>query len=240
MKGMSFQNGVEFRITIDGESWSQGETIRGRLESKPSASGMVLLTEGTDKKVKSKSADAFVVLAEKNFTQAPFEWDFEIPIDARITDKSGGLYILYGHGETIEKLGQLRLNILPHTLLKDLIDLFSTHFRFALKSFTAGKKGLTEVKLDPPSGKEWSMLEQLTVLGKNNGSELECKFLFQRNEVDATKGGLASKSVKREVTRTWKTKLIIHDFNQRLNKETMTSEIEKIIAEYRDAGWLSS
>jgi len=46
--------------------------------------------------------------------------------------------------------------------------------------------------------------------------------------------------VKREVSRSWKLKQIIHDFNQRLNKEVMTVEIEKVISEYREAGWLNS
>jgi hypothetical protein len=88
MKGMSFQNGVEFRITIEGESWTPGSTIQGRIESKPSAKGMVILAEGIDKKVKAKSPDAFVVLNEITLTQAPFDWHFELPMDSRISDKS--------------------------------------------------------------------------------------------------------------------------------------------------------
>jgi hypothetical protein len=201
---------------------------------------MVILAEGTDKKVKAKSPDAFVVIAEQDLQNAPFEWSFTLPLDSRISDKNGALYLLYGHGQNIEKLGQLRLNILPHSHLKDLIDLLCSHFRFALKTISASKKGMIEIKLDPPSSKEWSMLEQLVIQGKITESELECKFQFHRNEVDATKGGLASKSVKREIDREWKIKMIIHDFNQRLNKEVMTSEMDQVIAEYRDAGWLSS
>lgn len=240
MKGMSFQNGVEFRVSINGESWSQGDTIQGRMESKPLAPGMIYLAEGVDKKVKAKTPDAFIVLQEYELTQAPFDWKFQLPVDTRISDKSGALYILYGHGENIEKLGQLRLNILPHSHLKDLFDLLTAHFRFAFKSISAGKKGTIEVKFDPPSAKDWAMLEQLVLVCKTTEKEIDCKFQFHRNEVDATKGGLASKSVKREVSRTWNTKAVIHDFNQRLNKDVMTIEFEKVISEYRNAGWLSS
>jgi len=240
MKGMSFQNGVEFRITIEGESWAQGDHIQGKIESKPAAKGLIYLAEGVDKKVKSKSPDAFIVLQEHESTQAPYEWKFQLPIDTRISDKTGALYILYGHGENIEKLGQLRLNIVPHPHLKDLMDLLTTEFRFALKSVSAGKKGTVEVKFDPPSAKDWAMLEQLVLICKFSNTELDCKFQFHRNEVDATKGGLSTKSAKREISRTWNTKAITHDFNQRLNKDVMTVEIEKVISEYRDAGWLSS
>ena len=240
MKGMSFQNGVEFRITIEGESWNQGASIQGRIESKPAAKAQIVLAEGLDKKVKAKSPDAFIVLEEAESASAPYDWSFTLPIDCRISDKSGSLYILYGHGENIEKLGQLRLNILPHPVVADMIDLLSTHFRFAFKSWSAGKSSSTEAKMDPPSSKDWAMLESLTVLCKTNSDSLDCKFQFQRNEVDATKGGLATKSVKREVSRSWKLKQIVHDFNQRLNKEVITAEIEKVILEYREAGWLNS
>ena len=84
------------------------------------------------------------------------------------------------------------------------------------------------------------MLEGLTILSKISSDSIDCKFQFQRKEVDATKGGLATKSVKREITRQWKINQIEHDFNRRLNKDIMTIEIEKIISDYRDAGWLSS
>lgn len=240
MKGMSFQNGVEFKITIEGESWSPGDLIQGKIESKPVAKAQVILAEGTDKKVKAKSPDAFVVLEEAVTQSAPYEWKFQLPIDARISDKSGALYVLYGHGENMEKLGQLRLNILPHILFKDLIDLLTAHFRFAFKSMSAGKAGTTEVKLDPPGNKDWSMLEQLVLQLKMNAETMDIKFQFHRQEVDATKGGLATKSTKREITRSWNISQIILSFNQRLDKEILTVEIEKVIAEYRDSGWLGS
>jgi hypothetical protein len=239
MKGMSFQNGVEFRISIDGESWSQGDLIRGKIESKPASKPQVILAEGVDKKVKLKSPDAFVILEESVIQTAPSEWSFQLPIDSRISDKSGALYLLYGHGENLEKLGQLRLNILPHIHFKDLIDVLTHHFRFALKSMNAGKTGTTEIKFSPPS-KDWQMLDELVLFLKINADVMDVKFQFHRQEVDALKGGLATKSVKREITRHWKIPQIILSFNQRIDKEIITAELDKVVAEYREAGWLSS
>ena len=240
MKGLSFQNGVEFKITIEGESWSQGDLILGKIESKPVAKTQVMLAEGTDKKVKIKSPDAFIILQEAVTESAPYEWKFQLPIDARISDTKGALYLLYGHGENIEKLGQLRLNILPHILIKDLMDLITAHFRFSLKGTNAGKSGTTEVKFGPPSSNDWKMLDELVLQLKINDGVLDAKFVFHRQEVDALKGGLATKSVKREVVRSWNVSQIIHNFNQRLDKEILAIEVDKVIAEYRDAGWLSS
>ncbi len=240
MKGVSFQNGVEFKITIDGESWAQGDTICGKIESKPAASVHVYLVEGIDKKVKAKSADAFVVLNEQKADQGPMEWKFDTSLDSRISDKAGSLYVLYGNQENLEKLGLLRLNIIPHLIIRDLIDLCGSHFRFVPKGFTFTKAGETEVKLDPPATQEWTSLEQLQIFFEMRNDTLHARFLFHKKEIDATKGGIATHIVKREFKRDWKLALIVHDFNQRLNKEILTIELEKVVAEYKDAGWLTS
>jgi hypothetical protein len=65
MKGMNSQNGVEFRIQFEGETWAQGDTLRGVLVSKPEQKLRVVLAEGIDKKVRSKSEDAYRILDEK-------------------------------------------------------------------------------------------------------------------------------------------------------------------------------
>lgn len=239
MKGVSFQNGVEFKIQIEGESWQPGDLIKGQIESKPLAEGSLYFVEGIDKKIKTKSADAFIILKEQNAKTLPQEWEYSIPMDARISDKNGSLYLLYGRGDALEKLGLLKLNIIPHLLIRDLIALICGNFRFAQKNLSAGKKGLAEIKLDPPGVKEWAMLEQLVLFAKISDSHLECNFQFHRKEVDATKGGLATKTVKREIKKEWKRNEITYDFNQRLNTEVMMVEIEKIIAEYRSQGWLA-
>jgi len=240
MKGVSFQNGVEFRVVIEGESWSQGALIQGKIEAKPIAQTQVLLAEGMDKKVKLKSPDAFIILEEALIKTSPYEWKFQLPIDARISDTKGSLYLLYGHGENIEKLGQLRLHILPHLMLRDLSDLITSHFRFALKTISSGKSGGTEFKFGPPSNNDWKMLDELALQLKISPEILDVKFIFHRQEVDALKGGLATKSVKREVIRSWNIPQIILSFNQRLDKEILAIEIDKVISEYRNAGWLSS
>ncbi len=240
MRGVSFQNGVEFKISIEGESWSQGDRITGKIESKPIAPAFLYLAEGNDKKVKAKSADAFVVLEEWPSATAPFDWKFELPLDARISDKSGSLYLLYGKTENLETLGFLRLPINPHQHVKDLIDLMTAEFRFALKSVNHHKSGSVEIKLEPSGTKDWASLEALYLFVKLNEKILEVKFQFHRNEIDALKGGVATKIVKREFNRQWETSKIVHDFNQRLNKDVAKVEVERVIAEYRKMGWLSS
>jgi hypothetical protein len=239
MKGLSFQNGVEYKINIDGESWSQGDSISVTLESKTPSSLNLFLAEGVDKKVKAKSPDAFTVLEKFSSETSPLKQTIALPLSARISDKSGSLYVLYGKEEQTEKLGQLRLNVIPHLLIRDFIDLMTAHFRFAQKTTSAGKNDEVEVKLDPSGSKEWASLEQLLLRVQITEETMEVYFQFHRSEVDPTKGGLSSISVKREVTRTWNLSEIVHDFNQRLNKEVTTAAVEAVFAEYRSAGWLA-
>lgn len=240
MKGTSFQNGVEFKVTVEGENWSPGEIIRGQVETKPSGVAQVFLAEGIDKKVKLKSADAFVILNETALKKTPYAWEFQLEMNTRVSDKHGSLYLLYGSGDAIEKFGHLRLNIIPHLLLRDLSDLLTAEFRFANPVFSQGRSKTTELKLGPPEVKEWTMLDQLVIQLTLSVQALDAKFIFDRKEIDPTRGGLSTVLVKREVTRRWLRSELIHDFNRRLNKEIMAAEFEKVVKEYRDAGWLST
>ena len=245
MKGVSFQNGIEFKIVIEGETWSQGDTLCGKLEGisrNPNQTAKALkvyLAEGNDKKVKAKTAGAFKILAELKSDEASLSWSFPLSLTARVSDGKGSLYIVYGNGDALETMGQLRLNIVPHLHLRDLSDVLSSHFRFVTKSITAGKDGWTEMKLEAPSAKEWAFLDLLVLQVQITAETLEAKFIFHRKEVDAMKAGLSTKITQREVERAWDLPKLIHDFNQRLNKEAATGCIENVFSEYSGTGgWL--
>lgn len=245
MKGISFQNGVEFKIHIEGESWSQGDTIEGSLEAVVRNAGAtppllhVLLADGVDKKIKAKSDDAFQVLEKAQAGSGPLSWKFTLPLHARVTDKNGSLYVLYGSSENATTLGQLKLNILPHLHLREIIEVLTHHFRFVVKTIISGKKGFVEFKLDPPDTRDWVSLEQLVLSLKHENETISAKFNFRRNEVDSVKAGLQTKKTQREIERAWEISKIVHGFNQRLNKDEATTSIDEVIAQYKTAGWLS-
>jgi hypothetical protein len=246
MKGISFQNGIEFKVVVEGESWAQGDCISATLEATTKNAGATLpplhlfFAEGTDKKVKLKSADAFKILEKSSTEKSPLAFQFQLPTDARVSDTKGSLYVVYGGSEQLETLGQLRLTITMHQHLRDLVDILVMHFRFAQKGISAGKKGLTEIKLDPPASKDWASLELLTVQFQLTEKTIEANFLFHRKEIDPAKSGLSSVIVKREITRSWDLPQMLHDFNQRVNKEAATDAMEAVMHEYREASWLNS
>jgi hypothetical protein len=245
MKGISFQEGVEFKLSIQGETWLQGEALSGDLEANVKNAGAslgemrVILAETTERKLKSKSVDGFHVLEEAKSTTSPLQFNFKLPVDARISDKPGSLFILYGSRSDPHTLGMLKLAIAPHHLIHDLIELMRTEFRFALKNLTAGKGNFVEAKLEPSGSKEWAQLEELILAAKLTDETLETKFIFNRNAVDAIKAGLQTKIEHREIERSWELSEFVHDFNGRLNKDAATTAIQNVISEYRSAGWLA-
>lgn len=244
MKGVSFQNGIEFKISIDGESWVQGGVLNGKLESVvrnggASAPLYIFLANGIDKKIKQKTVGAFQILERKTAETGPIDWSFDLLSDARISDKTGSLYIAYGGCEILETLGQLKLNILPHPYIQDVFSLMNTNYRFVLKGILYAKNGMVEASFEAPATKDWASLEELILLMRVK-ENVACNFQFYRKVVDATKGGLSSKIMKREFEQNWNVKNIIHDFNNRVNKDVVTEYIDNIIAEYRNTGWLQS
>ncbi len=238
MKGMNFQNGVEFRIQVEGETWAQGDTLRGVLVSKPEQKLRVVLAEGIDKKVKSKTEGAYRILDEKTSDSGSIQWEFPLSRHSRISDKTASLYLLYGQSADLVSLGSLRLNIEAHPHLIDLMEVITHHFRFASKSISMGKHDFVEAKFSPPQAREWASLEFLSLQMKMSDTEIELQFLFQRKSIDATAGNLSAKVVKKSYSRTLALKKLLHEFNQRVNKDQFTEVVESVIAEYRELSWI--
>ncbi len=246
MKGVSFQNGVEFKVSIEGETWSQGDLIQGTLQASVKNPGSTLpslklcLAEGTERRIKAKSPEAFRIIEELSSNTSSLEWKFTLPKDVRVSDKAGSLYILYGSATDTHALASLKLNIIPHLHIRELCEVLSIHSRFVLKFINAGKNNWVEVKFGPPDGKDWLFLEHLIVSLRIDDTKLYANFEFTRNAIDAMKGTLKTNIVKRELEREWSLANLIHDFNQRLNKDAAADAIDAVLAEYKSAGWLAS
>lgn len=244
MKGMSFQNGVEFKLSLAGESWQQTGKICGELTwnvrnpGAPEPSPRVILVETTERKLKAKSEEAFQVVETREGADSR-HFEFLLAPNARISDKAGSLYLLYGTGTDLWTLGRLRLQIDPHPVIQDWIDLLRTHFRFSFKRVSQGKRGFVEAELDAPSGSEWAQLESLVAQMQWAPPQIETQWIFHRKEVDGMKAGLQTKVVKREVERSLPISEIVHAFNGRLNKDLAEQTLQAVFDEYRGKGWLS-
>lgn len=239
MKGTSFQKGVELKVFIEGETWHQGGQIEGTLSpilksSQTLPADLTLaIAPGTEKKVKTKSPDAFLLSESLPIQRNGEQFFCNLPVNAEVTDKTSSLYLIYGFPSTF---AHLKLTILPHIHLQDVIDVISHHFRFPVKSVSTGIK----VKFDPPASKEWTFLEQLVLHLTLQEDHIEANLEFTKKEIDALSAGLKAKTAKKNIARSWPLKGFLHEFNQRINKDLITESLEQVFQEYRSGGWLSS
>jgi hypothetical protein len=238
MKGFSVQNGTEYRILVEGERWNQGDVLDVEIRSAESAPVLVAVAEGQDRKIRAKSADAFEVLESREGAGPVFRTRFELQEDARITDKSGSLYLLYGNPESGASLASLKLTVEPHPVLSGIRDLLTHHFRFALKSASTGKSSCVEFKLEPSGAKEWASLSQLLARLRMGKETIELELVFHRTVINALKPGLAGEKISRGFQRSVPSKDLIHGFNGRLDTEAAIQVLESVFSEYREQSWL--
>lgn len=240
MKGFSNQSGVELRIEVLGERWAQGDRIQVNLECKSKNTLYLALASGLEKKVKARAPDAFHLLQENRTLGQTLSCQFTLDPDCRITDKSGSLYILYGVGDPPTHPASLRLQIEPHVHSKDFIEVLTQSFRFSQKSFSMTKTNEVEFKLGPPGSKEWASLEGLSVFLKMNHEVLHCRFHFQRKEINALKSTLTAEKVSKTFQQNFPLKDLVHEFNQRLNRDAVFALFESVTSEYRSQSSLFS
>jgi hypothetical protein len=72
----------------------------------------LFLASGSEKRIKTKSPDAFEILESIKSATSPLKQHLTPPVDVRITDKTGSLYLLYGLAGYPHQ-AQLRLQVEP-------------------------------------------------------------------------------------------------------------------------------
>ncbi len=206
MKGTFFQKGTEYKLEIDGESWAQGDTIKGKLIAKSHSNGPIpevqaLLAYADLKHVHAKKPDSFEVLATTplKLKDGIADWEFPLDRNAPITDVSSSLFILYGPVDPDPMtLGRLQLSVKPYGCIEKYLDVLRVHFRFVLKFTKAEKKGM-QAKLVPPDGaKNLSFLEHVLIRFSFNGDDLHLTYEFVLHTFEANISSVTSKKKKRK------------------------------------------
>ena len=144
MRSTFFQHPLQHQIEIDGENWNQGEEIKGKLTIRNMSSetvvvntSQVILAYGLKKSIKEGNESPWEVLEKQVMTQnislpagseQSFEWIFQLATDCPITDKQGGLYLLFGGEDTLSEGGRLDLPVSLHPILQNFLQTFSTQF----------------------------------------------------------------------------------------------------------------
>lgn len=192
MRSTFFDRPLEYQLLTAKEEWFQGEPIEGKLsirnmnDERVSTNTIdVLLAYGNFRKIKAGEENCWSVLHLENIQkdlslegnqQLTYDWRFNLPSDAPITDKSGSLFLLFGGGDVLDRGGRLDVRTKMMELLQSFLQTFATQFQFVQKS-PKYKDGWTEVQLDPPTGsREFPNLEHVMCYLRMVEHNLELKY----------------------------------------------------------------
>ena len=217
MKGTYFQRPLELSLKVNGESWKQGDAIEGTLVVRNHDSAAISVTNAQVylahadlKKVRQKNPGSFKIFSNvslqfPNQVEAQHEiacdWRLATEQNSPITDKTSSLFLLYGLGDDVEKLGQLQVLMNPHALIQEFIKTITIQFRFVLKSQKFGK-GYTEVKLTPPTAQGFASLDHVTLYFRFEGESLQVRSIFDVKKIEATAASFDMKKLKKEFSQT--------------------------------------
>jgi hypothetical protein len=197
MKGAFFSKPLEWNIETQGESWTQGSPIPGRLSVKNHGSDPVDLSAcgvglayAEIKKIHARTQGALKFESQKGFeqTQLPpgetLSLDFALTLAANspVTDKKATYFLAYGKG--FEE-NHLQLKIEPRPLFSKIVGLLDTFHRFKLKEIKTAKNGV-EFKLIPPTARDMANLDGLSLIFSMEQDTLLMDFEFQIKKLDTS------------------------------------------------------
>jgi len=201
MRSVFFQQPLEYQIEVEGESWEQGEEVKGILRVRNMSSEVVfvktpqiILAHGLKKEIKEAVEFPWEVMEKQVVTQEislesaseqTFEWCFILPTDSPITDKQGGLYLLFGGDEALTKGGRLNLQINLHQILQNFLQTFTTQFQF-LEKYQKRKSEWTEIKLIPPESREFPNMDYVHCFLRIRDKQLEALYRFKMRGLGRT------------------------------------------------------
>jgi len=213
MKGTFFQQPLEFSLDIQGESWMQGQIVKGNLIIRNHGSEEVDLSNygvtfaHTDaKKLKAKNEKAF-----SNSEQFPFpsgtklspsseqslEWEFKLSSDCPITEKSSSPFIYCGNQDELFEGGHLELQVEPIEILSKYIEIFENFFRFKRKTLK-NKKGFIDIAYTCPGGKDMGQIDKLNQQLRISDGKLEINWLFKLNKLGYDEGRVVEEKVEKK------------------------------------------
>lgn len=242
MKSSIIENNLDWHLTIKGEQWTQGQEIQGELKITNKSSSIQTVL---DPKLVIAYVDIkkFKALDEKSFQEihpilfstvelAPqetkvFPWHYQLDLNSYITDKKHSLYILWG--DLSKKIpASMMLNIHPHQSIVKVLEVWEIFFRFTKKDCISLKDNSLEIKLVPPSAKEFATMESLKLKIKQQDKKLKIVATSDLKTIkaDTTGMSLVKSEKKQEVIWDEKQYLLMPGF---VNQDFLQNEIKSLI-----------
>jgi hypothetical protein len=220
MRGVFFNQPLEFRLEVPSHDLYQGDTVQGTLSVKNHGTELlkvcdlrVKLSLGDAKKVKAKAEDAFEDIFSADIepevelmpqATATRNWTLVLDRNCPIADRTQSPYLLYGNSSLSSLLGQLPLTVKPHKHVQAIIDTMETVFNFTNKGVSS-KDGHVVAKLKAPDSRRLSLLEELQLGFRFEGETLAVSYLFKIKRFDTSMTTKVDiKKGKVEVSQFWK------------------------------------
>ena len=214
MRSVYIQQPLEYQIEVGGESWNQGEVVKGQIRIRNMSSktvavktSQIILAHGLKKAFKEGTMVPWEVLEKQVVAQdialqagseLTFGWNFNLSTDCPITDKQGGLYLLFGGDEALTEGGRLNLQINLHPILQNYLQTFTTQFRF-LEKYQKRKSEWTEVKLIPPDSREYPNMDYVLCFLRIHDEQLEAHYQFKMSGLGRTGEKMTVTKKNREI-----------------------------------------
>lgn len=247
MKGTFFKQPLEFSVDIQGESFRQGESLKGSLlvrnhsdEELDLGQYGVSLAQTDAKKLKARKEKGITNKQQLSFAageklsakgEASLEWEFKLPTDCSISEKANGPYLYYGPTEDLFEGGFLELNILPIEILEKYIEIFENFFRFKRKTLK-NKNGFIDIVYTCPGGKDFARVEKLNQHLRIIDSKLEVKWLFKVNKLGYDAGSVVEEKVERNFDQLLDKKRFM-DFGDFPNQDGILASIEEVLEQVK-------
>jgi hypothetical protein len=243
MKGTFFSKPLEWNIETTGESWQQGETLKGVLrvknhgtQNESLADTGVVLAHADIKKVHSRTEGALKPECTAKFTETELPAGAEVGLDfaftispnGAVTDKKASYYL--GFGKNCSD-SQLQVKVEPKNLYSKIVGLLDTFHRFKLKEIKAVKKGV-EFKLLPPTSRDMANIETLLLTFSMEEESLVMKYDFQVKKLDTS--SVTTKINKESVF--LERKLLPKEYSlgkDMINQDQLLKSLESAIAEVK-------
>lgn len=237
MKGTFFIKPFEIAIEILGEKWLQGSEIKGTLSVKSHDSSAELSKMGchlcycNNKKVKSKDIKAIEHIASIESSESGVtDFNFKLDPNCKISDKQHNYYILCGDLDNPFDGGMLEFPVLPTETITNFLEIFEQFYRFKVKTLKS-KKGAIEAVITPPSSKDWTGIQKMTITLKMNKKELETIFNFKIKKISFDSAFNTTKDELLTITKV----LSERDYSRygSVNQDGISNAIKDVLAQVK-------
>lgn len=247
MKATLFLRPLEYSVEVIGERWHQGDQINGVLKVRNHGNEKIersilkiILSSGNYKKLKAKDSKGWENLLEIELasnlviganSELEYQFAFQLPESSRITDKDGSLYLAYKDSNDDWPIGNIELVIDPKIIMKQFLEIFENFVRFKVVQIKF-VKGMVEVKLNPPTSRDFAHIDSLVLRLSDVGNNLNCEYLFNTRVLEMLGGAMVSEKKTKKILRNISQKEF-YMYGNSPNQEFVIESINSAIREVK-------